>query len=519
MAQAAAATRAAQREGRSVALCHGCFDIVHPGHLRHLTWAKQQADLLIVSITADAGIEKGVGRPLVTEDLRAENLAALECVDLVVVSQGATAVETLRAVRPDAYVKGAEYRDMHDPRVAAEREVVVGAGGRMLFSSGDVVYSSTKLIGDFADEWRLTRERVAGFAHRHAIDASRARELLRAGAGARCLVVGDSIIDEYLHCDATHVAGEGPMINATLVKRERFMGGAAIVAQHLRALGADVTLATPIGPKADSRALTRVCQLSGIDVLPLKHAGRTPRKRRYIARSAKLFKLDDAPGPAFPAAAADAFVARVGRATMARNWDLVVLLDFGYGALSQGTLFRLASLLRPRCRVMLGDVSGPRADLLALHGCDLLLPTESEIRSAMRAPTDSLAALAGRLAHMNEARGVIVKLGEDGLVAFDAGATDSQGRLVSDFLPSFTERATDPLGCGDALLSAAGLTLAAGGSIFDGAFVGSIAAAMEAETRGNRPIVLEPMLHRLDAEFARIENVRVVRPEERVGAA
>ncbi|MGP1310616.1 MAG: PfkB family carbohydrate kinase, partial [Phycisphaerales bacterium] len=497
--EAATRARESQRRGKTVVLCHGCFDIVHPGHLRHLLWARRQGDLLIVSVSADAVIDKGLGRPLVPERLRAENLAALECVDMVVVSHAPTAVETLDAVKPDRYVKGAEYRDSHDARLAAERDVVRAYGGKVLFSSGDVVYSSTRLITSHAREWALNADRVAGYVQRHHQSEPALRKLLQHAAGLRCLVVGDTIVDEYLHCDPTHIAGESPMMNATLVGKERFMGGAAIIAQHLRGLGANVTLATPIGRGRTSGQLMRLCHDHGVDVIPLRHGGRIPRKRRYLAKSQKLLKLDDPPPPAYARHATDEFVRAIDAAAPA--WDVVALIDFGYGALGQDTLGRLVQTLRPRTRVMLGDVSGPRASLLSLKGCDVLMPTEAELRAALQSPEEGVATLAGSIANRAKAGHVIVKLGEDGAVAFDATRRDDTGRLLNDFLPSFARRAVDPLGCGDAMLSVVGLTLAAGGGLFDALLLGSVGAAIEAETHGNRALVLEPLLDRLRDEL------------------
>src|SRR6476619_6920894 len=101
--------RAAAAGGKTVVHCHGCFDIVHPGHIQFLQFARSQGDILIVSLTADPNVNKGVNRPLIPEDLRAATVAALECVDFVFVNPEATAVELLQALRPDVYVKGLEY--------------------------------------------------------------------------------------------------------------------------------------------------------------------------------------------------------------------------------------------------------------------------------------------------------------------------------------------------------------------------------------------------------------------------
>src|SRR5215212_3494702 len=138
----------ARASGKTVVQCHGCFDIVHPGHIHYLQFARSQGDILVVSVSADTQVNKGADRPLIPDDLRAESLAALECVDLVYVNPHPTAVELLDQLRPDVYVKGREYETNNDPRFLAEREAVTKHGGRVVFSSGDVIYSSSALIGD-----------------------------------------------------------------------------------------------------------------------------------------------------------------------------------------------------------------------------------------------------------------------------------------------------------------------------------------------------------------------------------
>src|SRR6202453_620645 len=143
--------REARAAGRVIVHCHVCFDIVHPGHIQHLQYAKSLGDELVVTVSADSHVQKGVDRPLIPDDLRASSLAALECVDWVYVNPNPTAVELLEALQPDVYIKGKEYERNHDPRFLAEREAVARHGGRVVFSSGDVVYSSTSLISAMED--------------------------------------------------------------------------------------------------------------------------------------------------------------------------------------------------------------------------------------------------------------------------------------------------------------------------------------------------------------------------------
>ena len=147
-----AAVRRARAEGQVIVMCHGCFDIVHPGHIRHLQFAASLGDRLVVTITADAAMGKGRGRPLIPEQYRAETLAALRCVDFVAIDPNPTAVENLQLLRPDVYVKGHEYENSRDRRFLAERKVVEACGGRVVLSPGDVIFSSTKLIGAMRGE-------------------------------------------------------------------------------------------------------------------------------------------------------------------------------------------------------------------------------------------------------------------------------------------------------------------------------------------------------------------------------
>src|ERR687887_1192573 len=132
---------------KRVIMCHGTFDIVHPGHLRHLMYAKEKADLLIASITADAHITKAEHRPFVPQELRAASLAALEMVDYVIIDPNPTPIQNIRRLQPDFFAKGYEYfANGVPPKTREEMDTLAEYGGEMVFTPGDVVYSSSALI-------------------------------------------------------------------------------------------------------------------------------------------------------------------------------------------------------------------------------------------------------------------------------------------------------------------------------------------------------------------------------------
>lgn len=139
--------------GRKIVHCHGCFDLMHPGHIKHFQAARKMGDVLIVTVTPDVYVDKGPGRPVFDQSLRAESIAALECVDYVAINKWATAEETLRLLRPDCYVKGQEFETLQDEtgKIQKEYEVVREIGAEMRFTR-EIVFSSSRLLAQYCDD-------------------------------------------------------------------------------------------------------------------------------------------------------------------------------------------------------------------------------------------------------------------------------------------------------------------------------------------------------------------------------
>lgn len=493
----------ARADGKTVVHCHGCFDIVHPGHIHHLQFARSLGDLLVVTVSADSHVNKGVDRPLIPDDLRAQSLAALECVDFVYVNPHPTARELLDVLRPDVYVKGREYEQNSDPRFLAERDTVVSHGGRVVFSSGDVIYSSTALIGTLSRPDRFYDEKVVRLRDRYGLSTAHLQNTLRRGRGKRVVVVGDYILDRYHFCDATGVAGEGPMLSLRPIQERDYDGGAAVVALHLAGLGATPTLVSAL---ADDELSTRIrMRLEGQGVDVQCHSGRRQVvcKHRYVVDQTKLFKVDDGSTTPGDSQLEGLIAARILSA--AEGADAVIFADFGYGMITAGLLERVLPKLRERVPVLSADVSGKQSNLLNFRGVDLLCPTEREVREAQQDHASGLGAVVWKLLGATGARQAIITLGKQGLVTFDGSEKPLPSRLPSEYIPALAPHAVDPLGCGDALLATATLALAAGGSLEAAAFLGAIAAAIEVQQTGNLPITLDQIL----AQLHRNESVPV----------
>ena len=490
------AREAARREGRTVVHCHGCFDIVHPGHIQHLQHARSLGDLLVVSVSADAQVNKGVNRPLIPDDLRASSLAALECVDWVYVNEHPTAAALLERLRPDVYVKGSEYERSADPRFLAERDVVESYGGRVVFASGEVVYSSTALINGLERTDRFHDEKLVRLRQRYGLTDTHLAGLMRHAAGKRVLVVGDYVLDRYHFCDATGVAGEGPMLSLRALQQTDFDGGAGVLALHLAAMGASPALVTATADDDASRQVEMRLAGEGVELHALRHRRQLARKHRYVVDDTKLFKVDEG-GPT-PGDSRQEREAARAILDAAQGAEAVIFADFGYGLLTVGLLERVLPALRRDVPILAAGVSGKRSNLLRFRGVDLLCPTEREVREAQHDFSAGLGAVVWDLLSATGASRAIVTLGKQGLVTFDHDAEAPAGRLRSEYIPALAHHAVDPLGCREALLSAATLALSVGGSLQAAAYLGSIAAAVELRRVGNRPVSIDDILRHVD---------------------
>lgn len=137
-------------QGKKIVHCHGCFDLMHIGHIKYFQSAKRMGDMLVVTITPDEFVDKGPGRPVFNENLRAEAIAALECVDYVAINRWPTAEETLRFLKPNVYVKGQEFENLEDKtgKIQREYKVLQEIGSEIRFTH-EIVFSSTNLLNKY----------------------------------------------------------------------------------------------------------------------------------------------------------------------------------------------------------------------------------------------------------------------------------------------------------------------------------------------------------------------------------
>ena len=239
-----------ESHNKKVVHCHGCFDLLHIGHIRYFEQAKTHGDVLFVTLTPDRYVDKGPYRPAFTEDLRLEAIASLDCVDYVAINQWPTAVETLKLIRPDFYAKGSEFKDVgSDPtgKMGLEARVAREVGATLVFTE-DIVFSSTNLINrhlsNFPGE---IREYLNLFRHRHSLD--QVLSALDQMTDLKVLVVGDTILDEYQYCEAIGKSSKEPILVVKYLSEDMFAGGILAVANHAANFSDNVGLLSVLGER------------------------------------------------------------------------------------------------------------------------------------------------------------------------------------------------------------------------------------------------------------------------------
>lgn len=478
---------------KRVIMCHGVFDVVHPGHIRHLLYAKSKADVLIASITADRHITKGAHRPHVPQDLRAVNLAAFEVVDYVVIDKNATPLENIRLIEPDYFAKGFEYTATGMPaKTAEEAEAISAYGGEIIFTPGDIVYSSSNLI-DLAPP-SIKLEKLQILMERNGITFDKLRRTLDAMEGYRVHVVGDTIVDSYTHCAMVGGNTKTPTMSVLFERKVDYVGGAGIVAKHLAAAGGRVTFSTVLGE--DSYRDFVIDDLRGADIevqAVIDRSRPTVNKNAIVVGGYRLLKVDTLDNRSI----SDQILEDITRSVRDVPTDAVVFSDFRHGLFNRRTIPQLVQALPDGCfRVADSQVASRWGNITDFQGFDLITPNEREARFALGDQDSGIRPLASNLYDAARCRLLILKLGERGVLACCSADHES---LDSFFvIDSFVDRLVDAVGAGDALLAYATLAMLAARDPGIATILGSMAAAVECECDGNIPVTADDLRSKID---------------------
>jgi rfaE bifunctional protein kinase chain/domain/rfaE bifunctional protein nucleotidyltransferase chain/domain len=468
--------------GKKIVHCHGVFDLVHPGHIRHLTAAKKAGDVLIVSITRDRHVKRGPGRPFFNEDLRAEQLASLEVTDYVCAVDYPTAVEAIRAIRPDFYAKGQDYRDRAKDvtgKIHDEEAALASVGGQIHFTD-DVTFSSSQLLNLAFEAYPPeVLKYLKAFAKRYS--ASEVIKRLDALSKLKVLVIGDAIIDQYVYCRPMGKSSKEPIVVNQHMSEETFSGGTMATANHTAQVCRRVDLVTVLGGKNTyEKFITSKLEPGVGKKYFFRGDAPTTVKRRFVSyeNNQKFFEvcyLNDA----LLGAADEKPLVRFLQSALSK-YDVVVVNDFGHGMLTP----RMIELLSSKSKCLALNVQTNSANIgfnmiTKYRKADFVCVDEVELRLAMHDKLSDLKVLVRRAAKMLKAKMVVVTRGKDGSLSY----TPKGG---FHWTPAFSFKVVDKVGAGDAYFAFASPCFAAGFPQDLVSFVGNAVGSLAVQIVGNR---------------------------------
>ncbi len=473
-----------RKEGKKIVLCHGVFDLLHVGHIRYFKQAKKFGDILVVTITPDQYVNKGPERPAFAQDLRAEAVASLSCVDYAAINQWPMAVEVIQALKPHFYVKGAEYKNAekdHTKGILLEEAAIRLVGGELVFTE-DITFSASNLIKRYLPVFtKEVSEYLDGFSQRY-----RPEEVidpLKRSAALKVLVVGETIIDEYHYCNAIGKSSKEPMLAMRYLSEEKFLGGILAVGNNAANFSDHVGLLSFLGDKDSQEELIREGLNRNIKAHFLKRTNSpTIIKKRFIenyffTKMLEVYEMNDS---ALLETDNQSFCQKLEE--ILPQYDVTIVVDFGHGMLSREAIHILCAKAR-----LLAVNAQSNAGNLGYHAisryphADYICMAEGEARLETRDRHGDLRKIVLEISHKLNCPKIVVTRGKFGCLCY------SQQEGFSEVPPLIgTGQVVDRMGAGDAFLSLTALCVARHAPMEVVGFIGNAAGAEAVATVGHR---------------------------------
>jgi rfaE bifunctional protein kinase chain/domain len=471
---------------KTTVFVNGDFNILHPGHLRLLKFAKESGDYLIVGINGDNLSSKSE-----SEDIRLESIEATNYVDKAFILRK-SAIEWIKKYKPDIVIKGKEHETRYNPELKA----IESYGGKLLFTSGQIGFSSMNLLKkEFEQALFYNVKHSLPFLKRHNISLQDIKVILNKFSALNVLVIGDTIVDEYITCEPLGMSQEDPTIVVSPLASDKFIGGAAIVASHAKTLGANVSFVSVCGNDIYKTYIQKELEELKINVSLFKDGTRpTTLKQRYRANNKTLLRVNHLKQHAISSDIEEKIINTISKDI--NKIDLIIFSDFSYGVLTKKVINNLSRVAYDKNILTVADSqsSSQIGDISKFKNSTLVTPTEREIRLALNDFESGLVVLSEKLVELSNNKYIFTTLGAEGVMIYNT----NKNELLTDNINALGNIVKDVSGAGDSLLTASSMALAVGASIWESAYLGSLASAIQVSRVGNIPIKKEEILKELD---------------------
>ena len=474
-------------QGKKIVHCHGCFDLIHHGHIKHFEAAKKFGDILVVTLTEDRFVNKGPDRPYFNHNIRAHNLAALEVIDYVAINYDTKAIPAIEAIKPDFYVKGQDYKVSADDvtgGIILERDAARANGGDLVFTE-EVQFSSSNLINQFFDD-KDEKAKSYLIKIKDNYSYNHFSKLFDTISNKKVLIVGDIILDEYQFVKPIGKASKSPTITAIIGESEIYAGGVLAVANHVADFVEEVVLVATYGKNKEKEYwdLIQANLHDKVKFIPVETPERpTVLKKRIVDQvfKHKLFEVIEIKDSPLSKKVEDELILKIGE--QIDSCDISLVADFGHGVLTNRVIQELQSKSKYLAVNAQTNSANLGYNLLTKYdSCDYFSIDKGEAHLAVHDKFGDISQIQSELNSVTKAKISSVTLGVNGTSVM---TSDGQNTTA----PIFNSDVVDTIGAGDAYLSITSLLAESNASKEEIAFVGNAVGAMAVKIIGNKSYI------------------------------
>ena len=472
--------------GKKVVLCHGVFDLLHIGHINHFKEAKKLGDILVVTVTQDKFVNKGPNRPIFLLNTRMESIAALKDIDYVAPNMFSNAIQLIKMLKPNIYCKGKDYKNYNldaTNQIKKEALAIKSVGGRIIHTE-TVLFSSSKIINqtnlNLSNEQKYFINKIK--KNKEFSTDNKILSTMNSFSDLKVLVIGETIIDEYVFCEALGKSGKEPILVLRDMYKERYLGGTGAIARNLSSFCKQITLLTNIGQKNEEKKFIENHLQKNINTVFLnKKKSTTITKKRFIEDINKtkifgVYSLNDQP---LDKEQENIFNAKILKNI--NNHDLVIVSDYGHGLISDKT----AKLIVKKSKFVAVNTQLNSSNL-GFHviskyiGANLITINEIEMRHELRNKTEHRVSLIKTLSKKLKSKYIHVTSGDEGSNIYNTSTKE----IIS--CPAFANRVIDKVGTGDSMLAILAISLYKKFDVKFSMFLSALVAAQNIQNMANK---------------------------------
>ena len=477
--------------GKKIVLCHGVFDFPHLGHIKHFKAAKKFGDYLIVSLTEDKHVNKGINRPIYNEDQRIEFLSEFSAIDYIHIDRNSDATKIISKLKPNIYAKGQDYkfsknklkfgihqRDLTG-NIFKEKAAAAKVGGKLIFTNEES-FSSSKNINEISMEKELiyTLKKIKIKYPFHKV-----QKIINNISKLKILMIGDTIIDNYVHVSTLGKPSKENIIAAQHNGKDTFLGGLFSAVNNLSTFCDNIDFITVMGNEKKYKSFIKKNIARNIKRrLIFKSNNQTTTKTRFVQRHHytlnklfEIYEMNDYPINKNIENKIHKFL----NANL-RKYDVVIVNDYGHGLFTKKIINILCSkskFLAVNAQINAGNKG---YNLISKYNkASYYCMALDEARMAISDKHANIRDIPQRILKITKGKYTIITLGSKGSIA----STNSK---FSFSMPAITKTTVDTMGAGDAFLSISSPILYLTKSLELASFVGNTAGAIQVGVEGQR---------------------------------